>query len=93
MRLQPNLKDSFIRNAKSNPMGRIVLSDDSKYIKGASSIQVAVLKIMKVYCSKALGFEFYLDGLKYKVPDKLNPVKVRKNESEWIVTNFIAERV
>jgi len=86
-------QDSFIRNAQGKQLGRLILVDSASYKKGAESFNVAVLKILKYYCSKPDGFEFYIDGVKYRIPHSLNKIKKHDGKKEWIVTNFVLERV
>lgn len=86
------LQDALIRNEKGTPQGRAVLVSRAGYYDGIERLNVAVISVLKLYCSTILGFEFYIDGNRYRIPESLPEVKLQKNNKEWIVTNFILER-
>ena len=86
-------QDALIRNDKGKSVGRMILVNSASYKKGAEFFNVAVLKVLKYYCTNVLGYEFYIDGVKYKIPSDLNKLKIRSITKEIIVTNFILKRV
>jgi len=92
VKTQSFAQDSLIRNDKGVVIGRLVLVDILKYQPGDTFLNVAVIKVLKIYCTNILGFELYIDGVKYKVPDTIHKIKIRKNEKEHIVTNFILKK-
>lgn len=72
------------------PVGRVILA--RPYIAG-EPLAVSVLKVPKQYFSSILGQVFWIDGLAYKVPNNLNPIKVTGNKLDFLVNNFYMERV
>ena len=92
VKTQSFIQDALIRNDKGVHIGRLILVDILEYQPGAISFNVAVLKVLKIYCSNILGFELYIDGVKYKVPDTIHKIKIRKSDKEHIVTNFVLKK-
>ncbi len=85
--------DALIRNELGKPVGRVVTDPKFDYELGSESINASLIKVLKYYCTKIHGFEFYIDGSLYKVPDKFHEVKLINNEKEWIVSNVVLMKV
>ena len=83
-------RDRVVRDASWKPVGRIILA--KPYVEG-EPVAVTLLKVPRSLCSGVLGKTFYLDGVAYRVPIKLDPVKVGGNVLEHFVNNFYLEPV
>jgi hypothetical protein len=70
------------------PAGRVILA---KPYQEGEDLAVTLLRVPKVLYPGILGQVFYVDGKAYKVPAKLNPIKVGGNKREHLLNGFYME--
>jgi hypothetical protein len=83
-------RDRILRDENWKPVGRIILG--KPYVEG-EPLAVTLLKVPKVLYSGVRGHIFYVDGRAYRVPQKLDPVKVGGNGTDHLLNNFYMELV
>ena len=83
--------DHVVRDEKGVPVGRIVLRSDDSYAEG-ESLQVSILRVPVQLRDNVLGTYIYVDGYRYKVPQKLPSFRFNKRGNEWVASSFVLER-
>ena len=83
--------DHVIRDIRGTPLGRVVMRNDQAYQEG-KDIEIAILKIPLQFRAKLLGSHVYVDGYRYKIPDKVPDFRFNKREKDWVMTSFILQR-
>jgi hypothetical protein len=79
--------DHVLRDENRIPIGRVVLVDDKSYAPG-KPIDIALLTVPVAKMKTIEGQVFYVDGLPYKVPEGLHPIKVRESGGKHLVNSF-----
>ncbi len=80
--------DRLIRTEQGMPIGRIVLFDDNDFELG-KPVKISILKVPVQFNLQIIGLEFYIDGVKYRIPEDLPEVKCNKNNADWFVSSTI----
>ena len=85
--------DRLVRNAKGEPLGRIVLAFDNDYEQGQDNIKVLLLRVPLVNLTgKIEDFKFYVDGYLYEIPKNIPSFRINKRDNEFVVSSFLAKR-
>ena len=83
-----------MRDARGSSLGRVILFDESSYVKGMDSINVSLLRVSALSPeARVKGFQCYIDGVLYQVSKNLADVHVVKRGNSYIVTNVCLKRV
>lgn len=83
-------QDHLIRDEKGIPIGRIILRDDSEYVPG-QDLNIALLKVPLSFKIPVKNLIFYVDGVKYQVPDNILSIRMKKRDKDYIVSSFVAK--
>ena len=83
--------DHLIRDEKGKPVGRVVMRNDGAYREG-KDIEISILKIPLEFRDRILGSYVFIDGYKYKIPEKLPNFRLNKRDRDWVATSFILQR-
>jgi len=85
-------KDHVLRSEKNTPIARVVLQSGVEFVPG-EPLPVAMLTVSTTQVKKVPGRVFYADGLPYRVPADLSPLKITISGSKILVNNFYLEPV
>jgi len=83
--------DHVLRDVRGVPVGRVVMLDDDSFEPG-KDIQIAILKIPVQFREGILGSFVYVDGYRYKIPERLPEFRVNKRGRDWVASSFILRR-
>ena len=83
-------RDRILRDRNLKPVGRVILA--RSYVEG-ENVAVSLLRVPKQIYASVLGQVFYLDGVPYRVPGDLNPIKIGGNGLDHLLNNFYLEVV
>lgn len=83
--------DHVIRDEIGKPLGRVVMRNDEVYEEG-KDIEISILKIPLEFRDRILGSFVFVDGYKYKIPEKLPKFRLNKRDRDWVASSFILQR-
>ena len=83
--------DHIVRDKAGKALGRMVLRFEESYKEG-DDIQVTILKVPCQFMTSILGSFIYIDGYRYRVPEKLPDFRVNQRDRDWVVSSFILPR-
>ena len=84
--------DHVLRDKKGVPLARVILVDDNAYEEG-EPIAVALLSAPVATVRKVLGRTFYADGIEYRIPPDIAPLKMKERGGKHLVNNFYLQPV
>ena len=79
--------DHVLRDEKNRPLARAILRDDRVYEEG-EPIEVAILTVPVAKMKKVRGRTFWVDGVPYRIPDDLSPLKLKEVAGKHMINNF-----
>jgi hypothetical protein len=87
------IRDRLVRSKEGLPLGRVVLVDDNSYEKGVATLYVALLECPTERVKNLFQTDFYIDGILYRVQDKVNMLRISKLKNKTCVNHVYLERV
>jgi len=82
--------DRLLRSFDGIPIGRAVLAGE--YTPG-TDIMMAVMEVFSSVGTSPKDVDFYIDGIKHKVPSDLPPLKISTSGGKLMVNNFYLMKV
>lgn len=82
-------RDKLLRDENYRILGRVILRDEK--IEVGKPIPVVLLQVPRQYMTEVRGKFFWIDGMKYKVPEDIPAMKISGNALQVLVNNFWLE--
>jgi len=83
-------QDHVLRDRNGSPLGRAILVEDDLYREG-KPFRVALLLVPVHRTKKAQALDYYVDGIRYRIPPGVPDLKIRQSEGMHRVNNFTME--
>jgi len=83
-------RDRLLRNSKGIPIGRVILAED--YKEGAD-LKVLLLEVPRQFYTSVLGVEVFVDGVKYKIPENIHPIRLGGDKLKHLINNIVIKKV
>ena len=84
-------QDHIVRDVKGAPLGRVVMRNDAAYEEG-KDIEIAILKIPLEFKARVENSCVYIDGFRYKIPEKIPKFRVNARSKDWVISSFVLQR-
>ena len=83
-------KDHVLRDVEDRPIARAVLKEGYVFTAGAP-FQVVLLMVSMRYTRNPLSVNYYVDGVPYRIPKSISPIRVSVSRGVHNINSFVME--